>query len=74
VAEHLDGVLTGFVVDTADADLVDELQVPAIAVNTLMVDMRDKAELAQAVLDFARALQVGHRQPQPRHPLSPSAL
>jgi LPPG:FO 2-phospho-L-lactate transferase len=72
VAEHLDGVLTGFVVDTADADLVDELSVPALAVNTLMVDLDTKAALAQAVLDFAASLRIGHRQPLPDRPFSPS--
>ena len=74
VAEHLDGVLTGFVIDSADADLADELSIPAISVDTLMVDMASKRALAQTVLDFAHALRVGHRQPLPDRPLSPPAL
>lgn len=74
VAEHLDGVLTGFVLDAADADLADELPVPAIAVDTMMVDMASKRALARTVLDFAQALGVGHRQPLPDRPLSPPAL
>jgi LPPG:FO 2-phospho-L-lactate transferase len=68
VAEHLDGLLTGFVVDTADADQIAELPVPAVAVDTLMVDMASKAALARTILDFAYALSVGHRQPLPDHP------
>jgi LPPG:FO 2-phospho-L-lactate transferase len=74
VAEHFEGMLTGFVVDTADAGLVDELSIPTLAVNTLMVDMSTKRALAQTILDFARALGVGHRQPLPDRPILPPAL
>jgi LPPG:FO 2-phospho-L-lactate transferase len=72
VAEHLDGVLTGFVVDIADADVVEELPVATLVVNTLMADLSSKAALAQAILDFAQELQVGHRHPVGDRPLSPS--
>jgi LPPG:FO 2-phospho-L-lactate transferase len=68
VAEHLDGVLSGMVVDLADAALVDELPVPALAANTLMVDLDAKRALAQTVLGLAHALHVGHRQPLPDRP------
>mgnify|MGYP000891279974 FL=1 len=74
VAEHFDGMLTGFVLDTADADLVDELPIPALAVNTMMVDMASKSALAQSILDFARALGIGHRQPLPDRPVPPPAV
>jgi LPPG:FO 2-phospho-L-lactate transferase len=74
VAEHFDGLLTAFVIDTADAGLADELPVPTIAVDTMMTDLASKAQLAQVVVDFALAQRTGHRQPLPNHPLSPSAL
>jgi LPPG:FO 2-phospho-L-lactate transferase len=74
VAEHFEGLLTGFVVDTADAGLADELPIPALAVNTMMVDMSTKRALAQTILDFARALAIGHRQPLSDRPILPPAL
>jgi LPPG:FO 2-phospho-L-lactate transferase len=74
VAEHLDGVLTGFVVDHDDAMLADEMPMPTIVTDTMMVDMASKSALAHTVLDFALGQRVGHRQPQPDRPLFPPVI
>jgi LPPG:FO 2-phospho-L-lactate transferase len=74
VAEHLDGVLTGFVVDLDDALLADEMPMPTIVTSTVMVDMASKVALAHTVLDFALGQTVGHRQPQPHRPMLPPVI
>ena len=74
VAEHFDGLLTAFVIDAADAELADELEVPTLVADTLMTDLASKARLAAGVLDFALGQRAGHRQRQPDRPLSPPAL
>jgi len=64
VAVHFLDLLTGFVLDAADSHLVAEVPAPAIACDTVMTDLPSKARLAQAVLDYAFAQGIGHRQPQ----------
>jgi LPPG:FO 2-phospho-L-lactate transferase len=70
VAQHFDGLLNGFVVDEVDAHLVDDLDLPALALNTIMTDAASKLELAQAVLAFALDL----RLPEPDTPVAQHRL
>jgi LPPG:FO 2-phospho-L-lactate transferase len=56
VACHYHGLLRGFVLDTVDAVLapqIEALGLRALVTETIMHTERDRARLAQAVLDFA---------------------
>lgn len=54
VAEHYDGLLTGFVQDESDEEVVTDL--PCLQTRILMESDEDKITLARQVLDFARSL------------------
>ena len=54
VAEHYDGLLTGFVLDDADKGAVTDL--PCLHTRILMDSDEDKTTLANQVLKFARQL------------------
>lgn len=54
VAEHYDGLLTGFVQDASDKDLITDL--PCLQTRILMESEEDKTTLARQVLDFARSI------------------
>jgi hypothetical protein len=54
VAEHYDGLLTGFVQDDSDKDVVTDL--PCLQTRILMESEEDKVTLARQVLEFARGL------------------
>ncbi len=56
VARHYGGLIDGFVLDTADADLRDSIDVPALVTDTLMSSLQDKRSLAETVISFARSL------------------
>ncbi len=56
VAEHYRGLVHGFVLDDADADEAEAIQVPCLATRILMTDEADKRTLASEVLAFARGL------------------
>ena len=56
VATHYDDILDGYVIDAADAQLADELDMPVLVTATLMKSLADREALAKAVLDFADAL------------------
>lgn len=59
VAEHYRGLLTGFVLDTADSALAADLQranVPTLITDTLMNSPSDRRRLAEDVLNFIRSL------------------
>ncbi|MEZ0395409.1 MAG: 2-phospho-L-lactate transferase [Anaerolineales bacterium] len=64
VAEHYRGLLTGFVLDTTDAEQADDIQRlgirPYIA-DTLMKTLSDRPRLAQDVLNFIRSITPEHR-------------
>lgn len=65
VAQHYQQygeLLSGFVVDTADRGLLDDIQtiVPCLATPTFMQSLEDRIALAQAVLAFAQPRQVHH--------------
>jgi LPPG:FO 2-phospho-L-lactate transferase len=54
VAEHYEGLLTGFVLDDADRGTVADL--PCLHTRILMESEADKMALARQVLDFARRI------------------
>ena len=54
VADHYDGMLTGFVADEADEGTITEL--PCLHTRVLMENDEDKARLASEVLEFARSI------------------
>ena len=59
VADHYGNLLDGFVVDTRDAALADELRGRGLAVlvaQTVMASLDDRENLARNVLDFAGEL------------------
>lgn len=59
VAQHYGDLLTGFILDQADADLslaVQDLGVQTLVTNTWMKTAPDRARLAKEVIDFASAL------------------
>lgn len=59
VASHYEDVLDGFVLDSSDAGLVDELGargLPAIATPSVMLTLDDKVALASSTLSFIRHL------------------
>jgi LPPG:FO 2-phospho-L-lactate transferase len=58
VADHFADLLTGFVLDDADAALNPQLALPVLATDTIMTDQASRAHLAQTVLPFALSLAV----------------
>jgi LPPG:FO 2-phospho-L-lactate transferase len=56
VAEHYVGLLDGFVLDHADAEEAEKLNIPCLAARTLMTSEADKRTLAAETLAFARRL------------------
>ena len=54
VAEHYDGLLTGFVQDESDKDVVTDL--PCLRTRILMESDDDKIALARQVLEFSRSI------------------
>lgn len=56
IAEHYDGLLSGFVLDQQDSGLEQALGIPAKVTDTLMTDATKRSKLAQEVLEFAMEL------------------
>ena len=56
VAGCYQDLLSGFVLDTQDAELATGLQIPTRVTNTVMLSLQDRENLAQTVLEFAREL------------------
>ncbi len=56
VAEHYRGLLSGFVMDKADARLLERFTIPVLVTNTLMQSQSDRRRLAKDVLDFIQKL------------------
>ena len=52
VANHYRGVLTGFVLDSVDAQLAGQIPVQALVTDTLMKSIPDRARVARDVLNF----------------------
>jgi LPPG:FO 2-phospho-L-lactate transferase len=56
VANHYRDILSAFVLDTVDTELREKIPIQSLVTNTLMKDLTDRADLAQAVLHFIRNL------------------
>ncbi|MBN1452806.1 MAG: 2-phospho-L-lactate transferase [Anaerolineales bacterium] len=56
VAQHYRGLLSGFVLDNADADLANLTEIPTLTTDTLMNLLTKRALLAGDVLHFIRRL------------------
>ena len=56
VIDRYDDILTGFVMDQTDHEIVDAVQVPTLVTDTIMTDLASKAQLAEQVLTFAQSL------------------
>jgi LPPG:FO 2-phospho-L-lactate transferase len=52
VAEHYGTLLDGFVLDHQDAELAPGIKVATVVTQTVMLTLRDRIELAEAVLQF----------------------
>lgn len=61
VAKYYTNLLTGFILDAEDSDLVSEIEQLNLYTgirNTIMTSPEDKVSLAQQVLDFAKGVRV----------------
>jgi LPPG:FO 2-phospho-L-lactate transferase len=56
IARYYDGLIDGLVIDESDASDAERIGVPVTVTRTLMEDLDDRRDLAQAVLTFAEAL------------------
>ena len=57
IADQYKGLLTGMIIDKTDGDDANnQLEMPVLAVNTLMNSLEDRKRLAQDVLEFADRL------------------
>lgn len=58
VAEHYRGLLSGYVLDTIDAELSIKISVKTLITDTLMNNLADRARLAMDVLHFVGSLSI----------------
>ena len=65
VVDHFGGLLDGFVLDHADAEIVDAVELPTLVTATLMTDLASKTQLAQEMLAFGAQLAEAQK-PVPR--------
>jgi len=56
VGRHYGKILTGFILDGMDADLVPKFSIPTWVTNILMKDQENRRRLAQDVLNFIQTL------------------
>lgn len=56
VAKHYQNLLSGFVLDTIDKDLKNNINIPTLATNTMMNTIAERAQVARDVLHFIRSL------------------
>ena len=59
VASYYGDLIDGFVIDTLDAELqasIEQIGIPTIVTNTVMVTLADRIQLAEDVLSFASTL------------------
>jgi len=56
VAAHYGDLLTGFVLDTQDAHLASDIEIPTLSAQSIMRTLDDRVELAQSVIDFVSQL------------------
>lgn len=59
VVDRYDDFLRGFVIDKADSDWRESIQVPTLVTDTIMRTLADKQRLAEQVLAFADRLATG---------------
>ena len=69
IAWHYEGLIDGFVIDTADEALAAGMPMPAIVTNTMMRTLDDKVALARQCLAFCDRLARGAgREREPMEP------
>lgn len=56
IAEHYHGLLSGFVLDSVDAELAGQIDLPTLTTDTLMNLLTKRAKLAGDVLHFIRRI------------------
>jgi LPPG:FO 2-phospho-L-lactate transferase len=56
IVEHYRGLIHGFVLDSRDASLANEIDIPVQLCDTLMRSLEDRERVAAAVLEFVVAL------------------
>ena len=56
VVDHYEGLIDGFVLDSRDSCIVDQIPVPVRICNTLMLTLEDRERVARAVIELARDL------------------
>ncbi|MEZ4735171.1 MAG: 2-phospho-L-lactate transferase [Caldilineaceae bacterium] len=56
VVDRYDDLLSGFVLDQSDSILAQSTNMPTLVTDTIMTDLASKAQLAEQVLSFAKAL------------------
>ena len=59
VARYYAGLVDGFIIDVADADLAADMPVPVKVTKTLMATLEDKVALARTCLSFCAELGAG---------------
>ena len=65
VAEHYRGLIDGFILDVADADLHGALGVPTRVQRSVMVTLEDRERLAAGTLEFIKELSANLRPTAP---------
>jgi LPPG:FO 2-phospho-L-lactate transferase len=60
-AHRYHGLLHGYIMDTTDAALANDIDMPVRIAPTIMVTLNDRERLATVVLDFADELAAKHR-------------
>jgi LPPG:FO 2-phospho-L-lactate transferase len=65
IVEHYRGVIHGFVLDSRDASLADQIDVPVQLCDTLMRTVEDRERVAASVLEFIVALTSPSNTPTP---------
>jgi LPPG:FO 2-phospho-L-lactate transferase len=76
VVDHFEGLLDGFVLDKADEEVMDAVQLPTLVTSTLMTDLASKTQLAQETLAFGAQLSEGQKptpRPGPHPTIRPNA-
>lgn len=58
VADHLDGLLDGFIIDEEDRFLAKSVGLPVYVTDTIMSDVAARQRLAQSTIEFGRSLTV----------------
>ena len=56
VAKHYHGLLSGFVFDQVDEELVGQIDIPTLTTDTLMDSLTKRVKLARDVLNFIRRI------------------